>query len=771
MQKTIDLFLLTGEWRDVNGKLLLRFYGISPGEGTVEVIVDNQQPVFFISRTARLPDPLAHVRRKEVELRTFAGDPVDALYFPTQQALRRAERILRDAGIPTYEADIQPDRRYLMERFIHAGARITGKMMVNGQLIGFRNPKFEPCQVEPEFVVASLDIETDMNGRHLYSVAFHVTGRKGERRRVFMVGEPQALPKGMPEVVFYPAEPDMLKAVIDWIEEIDPDILIGWHVVGFDLRFLEKKYREYHIPFAFGRRREMVAIRQRSSGGYVADVPGRVVLDGPPALRGAFFTFEDYTLEAVAQQVVGSGKLISPGEDKVEEIERLFREDKAALARYNLQDCILVTEIFRRTGLLELLVRRSQISGLLLNEVGLSSAAFDHYVLPRLHRKGFVAPNVADINVRDHAAGGYVMEPHPGIYEHVVVLDFKSLYPSIIRSFKIDPYSRLMATHHPITTPNGYRFSAVEHILPEFIAQLMEQRARAKQEGDVHLSQAIKILMNSFYGVMGSPGCRFYHPDLPNAITGTGQWLLKGCKSFLEKQGYRVLYGDTDSVFVMLKAAETAQPVSAGKAIAERLNRHWEMELKKMGVTSYLEMEFEKYYRKFVLPIARAKAGGARKRYAGLKVRDGREALEFVGMEYVRTDWTLLAKEFQYELYWRLLHGDDIRRWVRDLVKSLKAGALDEKLVYRKRLRKDVSEYTKHVAPHVRAARMLNSTVREVRYVITPEGPVPVELHPPKIDYQHYIDKQLRPIADSVLGLLGLSFQELLTPSQLSLFD
>lgn len=769
MKTAKDIFLLTGEWQDIRGKTELRFYGISTANEVVEVIVDNQLPVFFIPRKVRLPDRVRFTRRRAVDMCNFDGEPVDALYFSTQRALRRAERILRDAGITTYEADIQPDRRYLMERFIHAGARLTGEATFSDQLTVFRNPKFEPCQVEPEFVVASLDIETDMNGRDLYSVAFHVTGRKGDRRRVFMVGEGEA--NGIPELVLFPGEKEMLGAVIDWVQEIDPDILIGWHVVGFDLQFLEKKCREHHIPFAFGRRREIVNIRQRSSGGFFADIPGRVVLDGPPALRGAFFSFEDYTLEAVAQQVVGSGKLISPGEEKVEEIERLFREDKPALARYNLQDCILVTEIFRRTGLLELLVRRSQISGLLLSEVGLSSAAFDHYFLPRLHRKGFVAPNVADIEVREHAAGGYVMEPHPGIYEHVVVLDFKSLYPSIIRSFKIDPYSRLMANHHPITTPNGYRFSATEHILPEFIARLMEQRALAKQRGDVHLSQAIKILMNSFYGVMGSPGCRFYHPDLPNAITGTGQWLLKGCKSFLEHLGYRVLYGDTDSVFVMLKPAEAAQPESAGKALAQRLNRHWESELQKMGVTSYLEMEFEKYYGKFVLPIARAKAGGARKRYAGLKVQDGREELEFVGMEYVRTDWTPLAKEFQYELYWRLLHGEDIRNWVRQLVKSLKAGELDEKLVYRKRLRKDVSEYTKHVAPHVRAARMLGNAVREVHYVITPEGPVPVELRPQNIDYQHYIDKQLRPIADSLLGLLGLSFQELLTPSQLSLFD
>jgi DNA polymerase-2 len=408
---------------------------------------------------------------------------------------------------------------------------------------------------------------------------------------------------------------------------------------------------------------------------------------------------------------------------------------------------------------------------MLLSQVGMSVAAFDHYFLPRLHRKGFVAPNAEDITGMEHAAGGYVMEPEPGIYDHVIVLDFKSLYPSIIQSFKIDPFSRLKADINPLQTPKGLRFSATEHILPELIDRLMEQRARAKREGDRYLSQAIKILMNSFYGVMGSFGCRFYHPDLPTAITGTGQWLLLGCKEFLEHAGYRVLYGDTDSVFVQLKPEEARQAAAAGIELAEQLNHYWQTELQKMGVASYLEMEFEKYYRKFVLPLARAVSGGARKRYAGLAVNGDKETLEFVGMEYVRSDWTPLAKEFQYELYRRLLTGLEVRNWVNRLIERILNGELDDKLIYRKRLRKEAHEYNKNIAPQVRAARMMKKPAREVRYLITREGPVPVEHSPQNIDYRHYINKQLRPIADSILKLTGTSFEALIYPQQLELFD
>ena len=159
------------------------------------------------------------------------------------------------------------------------------------------------------------------------------------------------------------------------------------------------------------------------------------------------------------------------------------------------------------------------------------------------------------------------MDPIPGIYDDVIVLDFKSLYPSIIQTFKIDPYSNLKSNIDTIQTLNGLKFSATKHFLPEFIDHLIEQRNLAKKKNDKQLSQAIKILMNSFYGVMGSFGCRFYHPNLPTAITGTGHKLLLGSKEFLAEKGYEVIYGDTDSLFVKLKEGEGENAEATGKEL------------------------------------------------------------------------------------------------------------------------------------------------------------------------------------------------------------
>jgi DNA polymerase-2 len=397
--------------------------------------------------------------------------------------------------------------------------------------------------------------------------------------------------------------------------------------------------------------------------------------------------------------------------------------------------------------------------------------AFDHFYLPLLHRKGFVAPNLRDIKTQEHAEGGYVIEPEPGIYDNIVVLDFKSLYPSIIRTFKIDPYSLLMNDKDTITTLNGYKFSATHHILPDYIDELMKQRKEAVEKGDKQLSQAIKILMNSFYGVMGSYGCRFYHPDLPRAITGTGHKLLLGSKDYLERKGYKVVYGDTDSLFIKLKEVKSANGVIQGKKIAVELNNYWSGKLKsEHKIQSYLELEFEKFYEKFIITPARGSEAGAKKRYAGLVEINGKKEIEFVGMEFVRSDWTKLAKEFQEELYLKVFAGEEVDDFIRNTIKELKQGKYDDKLVYRKRLRKEVEDYTKNIPPHVRAAKMLREPGDVVYYVITERGPIPIQMKYNDIDYDHYIDKQLKPIADSVLALLGKSFDSIVGSDQMSFF-
>lgn len=768
---SVRVFLLTGEWHDIKGRNVLFFYGTSLEYGPVEIIFDKIKPVFFINHDSEGLELNIPYLRKESKLKSFDDKPVDVLYFNSQKDLLTASEQLRSKNIVTYESDIDPVRRFLMERFINVQMNIEGSALRKDSLVTFLNPKVTPADAAPDFKIASIDIETGMKNGMVYSIAVHLTGTAAEESKVFMLGEP--VRKKHPSYIsFFPSEELLLSGFIDWFKSADPDIIIGWHVIGFDLMFIEKRCSDLNISFNIGRGNGRVTLKNRKSGNYYAFMPGRIVIDGPPSLRAGFYSFEDYKLETVAREVLGTGKTITPEQDKVKEIERLFREDKIKLAEYNLNDAVLVSSIFKKTGLIELSVKRAQISGLMMDQLGMMTAAFDHFYLPKIHRFGYVAPDVKDISSMEHSAGGYVIDPTPGIFKDIIVLDFKSLYPSIIQTFKIDPISRLKCDIDTIKTPGGYKFSYTQNFLPEFISVLMQQRSDAKKKNDKQLSQAVKILMNSFYGVMGAYGCRFYHPDLPSAITGTGQWLLLNSRDYLVNQGYEVVYGDTDSLFVKLKPGQGNEAVNVGESLAGSLNDFWrEKLLKDFSIKSFLELEYEKYYSKFIITPARGSESGAKKRYAGLLVKNNVEKLEFVGMEFVRSDWTRLAKEFQVELYERIFHNKEINDWIRAIVSKINKGEFDDKLVYRKRLRKNIEQYTKNVPPQVKAARMIDSSANTVYYVITKRGPIPVELEHNDIDYKHYIEKQLKPIADSALTLLGESFDAIVNSTQLSFFD
>jgi DNA polymerase-2 len=409
------------------------------------------------------------------------------------------------------------------------------------------------------------------------------------------------------------------------------------------------------------------------------------------------------------------------------------------------------------------------------DRVAASIASFDFLYLEALGRRRIVAPTVRsdDARVSVAQAGGHVLEPAPGLHDFVWVFDFKSLYPSLMRTFNIDPlgYVARDAAEDPIVTPSGARFRREGAILPALLDELVPQREAAKRAGDTVAAQAIKILMNSFYGVLGTPACRFHEPALANAITGAGRHYLLWSKSWFERRGHRVLYGDTDSLFVCAGLDDVERALERGRALAAELTAELATELARQRLTSRLELEFEKLYLKLFLPAMRHGTGGARKRYAGRIAPTG--AVEFVGMEVVRRDWTELAKSVQRELYGRLFEGAEIAPYLADVAARLRAGELDSLLVYRKGLRKDLDAYTASTPPHVQAARKSAGQTpgRLVAYVVTVAGPEPADQRRHELDREHYVEKQLRPVAEPVLAALSLDFAAVIGDArQIALF-
>jgi DNA polymerase-2 len=356
------------------------------------------------------------------------------------------------------------------------------------------------------------------------------------------------------------------------------------------------------------------------------------------------------------------------------------------------------------------------------------------------------------------------------------VFDFASLYPSIIRTFQIDPLGWRpdpAPDDDSIVAPNGAAFRREPGILPSLLDELFPRREAAKREGNAAASQAIKILMNSFYGVLGTPVCRFAAPALANAITGFGREILLWSKAWFEAAGFRVLYGDTDSLFVESARDDEEGALALGEELAPRLDRELAAHVERTWrVESRLRLEFETLYLRLLLPVARGSTAGARKRYVGLERGSGEPRVVFTGMEVVRRDWTELAKRVQRELYARLFDDRPVDDYLFGIVEELRSGAFDDLLVYRKSLRKRLDSYTANTPPHVAAARKMSRPPRRtVEYVITENGPEPAAERKSSLDREHYVQKQVRAVAEPVLTLLELDFDRIVGDDrQLDLF-
>ncbi|WP_315338617.1 DNA polymerase II [Pseudomonas grimontii] len=779
-------FVLTRHWRDTPTGTEVSFW-LATDHGPRFIRLPVQTSVMFIPEAHRKPLDWLLKGERDIELRPlqlcdFHHRPVLGLYTRQHRQLMDVEKRLRAAGVDVYEADVRPPERYMMERFITAPVWFGGTPDASGALC---DAQMKPApDYRPPLKLVSLDIETTAQG-DLYSIALEGCGE----RQVYMLGPPNKTDAVDFKLDYCDTRAQLLECLNQWLATHDPDAIIGWNVVQFDLRVLHEHAQRLNVPLMLGRGDEPMAWREHGSRNhYFAAAAGRLIIDGIEALRSATWSFESFSLENVAQTLLGEGKDISTPYQRMDEINRMFAEDKPALARYNLKDCELVTRIFAKTELLKFLLERASVTGLPADRNGGSVAAFTHLYMPLMHRQGFVAPNLGD-KPPQASPGGFVMDSCPGLYESVLVLDYKSLYPSIIRSFLIDPVGLIEGLKHPDDSDSvegfrGARFSRTRHCLPSIVARVSEGREEAKREHNAPLSQALKIIMNAFYGVLGSSGCRFFDTRLASSITMRGHQIMRQTRELVEAQGYEVIYGDTDSTFVWLGSAHSQEDASRiGQALVKHVNTWWREHLHSaFGLQSALELQYETHFSRFLMPTIRGAEEGSKKRYAGLVTRaDGSEEMIYKGLETVRSDWSPLARRFQQELYQRIFHRQPHQDYIRDYVRRTLSGEFDELLIYRKRLRRQLDDYERNVPPHVRAARLAdeyNDRLGRPRqyqrggwisYVISVNGPEPLEVRQTPIDYDHYVTRQLQPVADAILPFVNDDFSTLVG-GQMGLF-
>src|SRR6185312_3377782 len=390
---------------------VVHVYGRLADGGTFLVRDDRQHPHFYIrAADAERAQRLGALEARVVDRRTFDGAAVLLVTTETPGDVPAVRDRLHSAGLETFEADVRFAVRYLIERGIKGGCEIEGDAVAGDPAVGqhlswvFDNPLIRPAQVDVEPRVLSFDIETDPKGERLLAISLYAPGLD----EVLIV---DGTARAMPEKATRCAdERSALQAFCDRVIALDPDVLTGWNTIDFDFAVLERVAARTRHPLNLG--------------------------------RDAFVRMVDYSLDAVARSVLGEGKAVKgDARDRIQEIQHNYRHDLPAFALYARTDARLAYDIVQKLDLVRLAFARSQLAGMTPDRVAASIASFDFVYLSELEKRGIVAPTVRSSDSAVHAAqqGGHVLESASGLHRNVWVFDFKSLYPSLIRTFNIDP--------------------------------------------------------------------------------------------------------------------------------------------------------------------------------------------------------------------------------------------------------------------------------------------------------------------------------------------
>ncbi|MFH1630639.1 MAG: DNA polymerase domain-containing protein [Candidatus Aenigmatarchaeota archaeon] len=588
-------------------------------------------------------------------------------------------------------------------------------------------------------------------------------------------------------------EKDMLEGLIKIIQEYDPDILTGYNINGFDLPYLINRFSKYGIYADISRCEKPAFCRQFASTQEVS-ITGRVVIDPYQILkRDPMIRFARYNLNTVAKEMLSEVK----DDVVVGDMYKLWNSTRANLLKlieYSRKDAILALKLVEQKQMLDKFIEISRVSGVLLQDaLGGQTVRIENTCLHEFKKRSIMFPVKPDDREliereKDKIKGATVLEPEKGLHKNVIVLDFQSLYPSIIIKYNISPDTLIKNTNATKIhqSPTGATFldqSIHEGAFPSILKNLLITRQDAKKKmktatGDEKRllnakQQALKIMANSFYGYLGYIRARLYVSENANAVTGYGRDTIQKAKNIIENDfDFKVVYGDTDSLFVKSKKDHTESElkelgIKISKTVSEKIG---------------LFFDFEKVYKSFLILT--------KKRYAGTKM-DG-TGMDMKGIETVRRDWCPLVTETMLRVLETILKENDIEKALiitKDTIKQLYANAIPvEKLTIVKGITKSIGAYD-GIQPHIEVAKKIgnrNPAGRpkvgdRVGYVIVrgndllskrAEDPEYVKTNSLSIDSEYYINNQLLPPIERIFSALGIEKTELLgSGRQMNIFE
>ena len=722
-----SLFLLGGSYRREEETVVVELYGRSSEGRSVTARVYGFHPYFQITEpTERAREELSHdpeVLDLTPERLLVGGREREVLRVTVRYPFRvptyrgRFER----RGDPTsvLACDIPFAHRYLYDRARSLTLSVEGepepeaiaRTYATNEVIRVVGDPVATEAFRPPLTYLSFDVENSLKDRHLLCLCGVVQRGDGEPRGFRLSG----------------TEREIVEGFVDRVAQEDPDVITGYNIGGYDLPLLEERASALGIPaLALGRDRGPLS----DVGERVWRAHGRVIADAWWSARQTLHPKQE-TLEFVSRLLLGEGKSDVDRRNMDEEWAR----DPGRVLEYCERDALLALRILRRLRATERAADLATVSHLYLEDGmnGRTSTLVDALLIPAADRAHIGVPPTHRAGRDNPIEGGYVHAIQAQLAHWVVVLDFKSMYPSLIISKNIC-FSTL-SPEGTIVSPSGARFldpAVRPGLIPRILEDLWKERELMKRhqreakdpEGAQYydgLQNAVKILMNSFYGVMASSFYRFTDKEIGSAITAFARQTIQDVIASLTREGADVLYSDTDSIFVRSPDPSLEGARAFGERIASAFSR--------AGVT----LEFQSVYASFF-------SHGAKKRYVARQVWPRTETV-VRGYETRRTDSFDAQSEALSAIFEDLLDGDTERavRHARELVQAVERGDVPvEKLVIARTVREEsqYNESTRDALPFLRVFRQLKKEGypvfpgMKVAWVVTNARKTPKEIEP-----------------------------------------
>ena len=765
MTETAEIRILSTSYTDFYGEPYVEIFGKARDGRSVTALAKGFRPYLY---GVQMPESLEKDLLEDPQ--TLSVEHTELLYrgrdIPASKiTIKDPWKIsdyrnrLRNAGVEALASDIPFNHRYVYDNDMASCIRVSGERVDMGYLTdvtilmdGFEN--MEPF--DPGLKILSFDIENSILRENIYCICAVISDGDGIKACAPLHG----------------TEKDIISGFSELIRKEDPDVITGYNIDNYDIRKIEERAKRNRMKDALPWGRDGGQPKLRSEKYW--RVKGRIICDAWMAARKELRPKQE-TLNAVSMQVLGETKLdVDP-----RHIDDEWKSDSGKVMRYCTKDAELALRILLAVETLRKGMDLAAVSKLSLEDVltSGSSQLADSLLIRAADRAHVAVPQMGRrIRDGDQIEGGYVHDLKPGLYHWVCVLDFKSMYPSTIIAKNIcfttlDPSGTVVA-------PSGTAFLSKDvrvGLLPTILQGLMDQRddikKRMKATADPHekryldgLQAAVKVLMNTFYGVFASSFYRFTDKSIGAAITSFARANITGIIKDLQSEGHSVVYSDTDSVFVQSPGSTLEEAVEFGTSKADAYSRD--------GGT----LEFEK----ILEPLF---THGRKKRYVGRVVWPvAQDELLIRGYESRRTDSFDLQDKLQTEMFDCILDekSEEALALARRTIQNTIAGKISkEELVISKGCKGLDAYANPDSMANVQAAKKLIAMGYEfipgmkVSWIVTDAKSSPMKVEPwisgkpfsAKPDYRYYAERLSR-MAGMITEVFGWGEKDLMMGSQ-----